>query len=364
MVMKRIVCTVTNDLNYDQRMIRICSSLSNAGYHVTLIGRKRANSKPLQERTFSQKRLPCFFDSGKMFYIEYNLRLFLALLFVRCDVLCAIDLDTILPVLFASRLRNKKRVYDAHELFCEMEEIVRRPRIYKVWKAIERYAVPKFQTGYTIGTCYAEEFRRMYGVQYGIVRNATILQPLQASTPGERYILYQGAVNHGRAFETLIPAMRSVDAKLIICGEGNFFEEANALVDRFQLHEKILFKGYVPPEQLRSYTRDAYIGITLFTNEGKSNYLSLANRFFDYMHAGVPQLAMDYPEYRLVNTEFEIATLLPDTAEQTIARALNDLLQDTAKHARLKANCNRAREVYCWQQQEITLINTYKQLLG
>lgn len=364
MVMKRIVCTVTNDLNYDQRMIRICSSLQKAGYDVTLIGRKRTSSTPLGQRPFAQKRLPCFFDRGKLFYLEYNLRLFIALLFQPCDVLCAIDLDTILPVLFASRLRRKKRVYDAHELFCEMEEIVRRPRIYRMWKAIERYAVPKFQTGYTIGTCYAEEFRRMYGVHYGIVRNATILQPLQASTPGERYILYQGAVNHGRAFETLIPAMRSVDAKLIICGEGNFFEEAKALVDRFQLNEKISFKGYVPPEQLKAYTRDAYIGMTLFTNEGKSNYLSLANRFFDYMHACVPQLAMDYPEYRLVNTEFDIATLLADTHEQTIAQALNGLLRDSDRHARMKANCVRAREVYCWQQQEITLINTYKQLLG
>ncbi|QLH47178.1 MAG: hypothetical protein HWD58_17055 [Bacteroidota bacterium] len=58
---------------------------------------------------------------------------------------------------------EKIRVYDAHELFCEMDEIVSRPPIYRIWKRIEQYVVPKFPLGYTIGACYADEFRRMYG---------------------------------------------------------------------------------------------------------------------------------------------------------------------------------------------------------
>ncbi len=37
---RRIFCTVTNDLNYDQRMIRICTSLVRAGYEVVLVGRE------------------------------------------------------------------------------------------------------------------------------------------------------------------------------------------------------------------------------------------------------------------------------------------------------------------------------------
>ena len=110
----RIVCTVTNDLNYDQRMIRICTSLTGAGYEVLLVGRRKRNSLPLKEKSFKQKRLFCFFEKGKLFYAEYNIRLFFFLLFVKLDVICAIDLDTILPCLMISKLRSKKRVYDAH----------------------------------------------------------------------------------------------------------------------------------------------------------------------------------------------------------------------------------------------------------
>jgi glycosyltransferase involved in cell wall biosynthesis len=362
MEVKRIVCTVTNDLNYDQRMIRICTSLSNAGYDLVLVGRKRRSSKPLKEQVFKQKRLYCFFDKGKLFYAEYNLRLFFYLFFIKMDAVCAIDLDTILPCLFVSKLRNKKRVYDAHELFCEMEEIVSRPMIYKIWKSIERYAVPQFKNGYTIGDCYAEEFKRMYAVDYRIVRNATVLQEYQEALNSEPYILYQGAVNEGRSFETLIPAMKQVRAQLIICGEGNFYKQAQALVDAYHLSDRIQFKGYIEPAKLKEYTKQAYIGITLFTDQGKSNYLSMANRFFDYMHSAVPQVCMAFPEYKRVNERYEISYLVEDTTIETLAHALNELLENKELHARLKSNCLEARKEYCWQEQEKTLIEFYKQL--
>src|SRR5215472_3995613 len=98
--MKRLAFTVTNDLTYDQRMIRICTSLSRGGYHVTLIGRKQKTSVALSSQPFFQKRLHCFFQKGKAFYIEHNIRLFFFLLFKRSDLICAIDLDTILPCYF------------------------------------------------------------------------------------------------------------------------------------------------------------------------------------------------------------------------------------------------------------------------
>ena len=69
-------------------------------------------------------RIFCFFDKGKLFYLEYNFRLLLFLLTHRFDVVCAIDLDTAIPVIISARLSSKPWVFDAHEYFSEMEEIV------------------------------------------------------------------------------------------------------------------------------------------------------------------------------------------------------------------------------------------------
>ncbi len=358
----RIICTVTNDLNYDQRMIRICTTLADAGYDVTLVGFKRKKSPPLVERPFKQKRLRIPAEKGKLMYFAYWINLFFYLMFSRVDIICAIDLDTILPVYYASLLRRKKRVYDAHELFTELKEVISRPLVHKMWKAIARHTVPNFPVGYTIGECYAEELKKKYGVDYEVVRNATVLKHLQLHRRSERFILYQGAVNVGRCFEQLIPAMRYVQAPLLVCGEGNFFERAKSITGQYKLDHKITFKGYVPPEQLTQYTVAATVGITLFEETSLSNRLSLANRFFDYMHFGVPQLCIKYPEYEKINEQYEVALLIDHPTPEKIAKALNKLLQDEEYYKRLRDNCIKAREKYCWQQEAKTLLNVYKRL--
>lgn len=362
MEQKRIICTVTNDLNFDQRMIRICTSLADAGYHVTLVGRKRKTSQELQPQKFNQVRLNCWFDKGKLFYVEFQIRLLVYLLRCSCDLICSIDLDSILPGYFASRWRNKIRVYDAHELFCEMDEIVSRPRVYRIWKRIERYVVPKYPLGYTIGDCYADEFRAMYGVQYEVVRNATRLYPESGSEPRGEYILYQGAVNEGRCFETLIPAMTQVNFPLLIIGKGNFFEQAQSLVKEYQLEHRIKFQGFVDPKELKLYTQGAKIGLTLFSQVGKSNYLSMANRFFDYMHAGIPQLCMDYPEYRKCLEKYPLAVLLQQTDSDSIAAALNAMLLQTDSWQWMHEQALLARKEYCWEEEEKKLLAFYKNI--
>lgn len=360
--MKKLIFTITNDCTFDQRMIRICTSLAHAGYQVELVGRKERNSIPLKEQPFQQKRLNCFFQKGKRFYIEYNLRLFFYLLFKKADLICAIDLDTILPVLFTTRLRGLKRVYDAHELFCEMKEIATRPRIYKFWKWIERVSVPHFDHNYTVNTPIADEFRRMYEKEFEVIRNMPLLRPLSIPEKKERYILYQGAVNEGRSFETLIPAMKQVNAQLVICGNGNFMEQAKQLRAEHGLEEKIIFRDKLVPDELREVTRNAWAGVTLFDKEGISNYYSLANRFSDYFHGGLPQLCVDYPVYREINNQYQIAVLISDLEPDTIAKGLNILLNDDELYNQLQQNCLRARSTLNWQEEEKKLISFYSNI--
>jgi len=309
------------------------------------------------------------------------------------DCICCIDLDTILPGYWVSRWKKIPRVYDAHELFCEMQEVVTRPFIYKIWKAVERHCVPHFRHGYTVNAPIAAEFRKMYGVEYGVIRNLPVLEPeppvpqpglsvsetdppapaakapptpdpLTPPPASQRIILYQGAVNEGRCFETLIPAMTHVDASLLICGDGNYTPQAKALVEKFGLAEKVRFKGYVLPEELKKITRTAWCGITLFDRRGMSNYYSLANRFFDYMHAGIPQLAVNYPAYQEINNWRAIAVLIDEPGVRDIADALNGLLNNTDLYDTLVDNCKLARLRYNWQEEEKQLVRFYHQILG
>lgn len=359
---KKIILTVTNDLTYDQRMMRICTSLAASGYNILLVGRKLTSSLPLSKKTFEQKRLYCWFSNGKLFYIEYNLRLFFFLLFEKADAVCAIDLDTIVPCYIISALKKIIRIYDAHELFCEMKEVVQRLRVYTFWKWIERNTVPKFKFGYTVNAPIAAEFERMYGVCYEVIMNVPFPKTIAATLNKEKYFLYQGAVNEGRCFETLIPAMQYVNAPLWICGDGNFMQQAKALVKEYDLEKKVIFKGMVLPEDLPAITANAYAGITLFDDLGKSNYFSLANRFFDYIQAGIPQLCVSYPVYEAINQQYKVALLTKTTTSTEIADNLNNLLNNTVVYHQLKQNCAEAAKFYNWQNEEKKLIAFYKKV--
>ena len=399
--MKRIYFTVTNDLVYDQRMIRICRSLAAGGYSVVLVGRRLPGSIPLREEPFLQKRLYCLFRRGKAFYIEFNLRLFIFLLFRKMDALCAIDLDTILPCLWVSRQKKIARIYDAHELFSEMKEVITRRAIKNFWTKVERYAVPQYASGYTVSRSIVEEFRKRYGVDYELIRNVPLLQdeptptpvpvpvlipgpvlnPARAalssssgdhssssgdhsSVPEKRFILYQGAVNEARGLESLIGAMRRVDVQLLICGEGNKMEACRRLTEQYGLTGKIIFRGLVGPDELRDITQKAYIGINLVERVGLNQYYSLANKFFDYIHAGLPQLTMDFPEYRLVNDQYPVGLLISDTDEKKIVYALNNLLENDVLYRMFKENCQRARHEYNWQEEEKRLLRFYQKIFG
>ncbi len=344
-------------------MRRICTSLHEAGYQVTLIGRVKSSSPKLVKRPYRQVRLRCFYEKGKLFYLEYNLRLWLYLMISRMDIVCGIDLDTLLPAFLVAKLRGKPLVYDAHEYFTEMEEVVERPGVKKAWKSLEKWIVPKVCYGYTVSKGYTDLFRKEYQVEFEIVRNATVLRELEPLEKKDRYILYQGAVNHGRGLESMVQAMHKIEAKLIVCGQGDIYDQLVRQVEEEHLEEKVSFMGYVQPEKLVDFTRGATIGLTLFEAKGLSNKYSMANRFYDYLHSGVPQIAMSYPDYKMFNEEFEVATLVDDLQPFTLASAINHLLKDKKRYELLHENALEARKVYNWQQEEKRLLGVYESVV-
>jgi glycosyltransferase involved in cell wall biosynthesis len=372
--LKTIYFTVTNDLTYDQRMIRIGHSLASNGYAVTLVGRTLPGSIPLKKELFAQKRLPCWFSRGKSFYLEFNTRLFFYLLFRKMDAVCAIDLDTILPCLFIARLKRIVRIYDAHELFSEMKEVLSRPAIKRIWDRLERYAVPRFVHGYTVSLSIADEFRKRYRSDFALIRNMPVLTAELAApanlllpgglAPGERFILYQGAVNEARGLEFLLPAMRNIAGKLVICGDGNLMQPCKELVRREGLEDKVIFTGQIEPGRLRSITARAYIGLNLVEPIGLNQIYSLANKFFDYMHAAVPQVTMDFPEYRRINDEFAIGVLVDSLGEKKLADAINNLWQNDVLYRMLQDNCKQARLSYNWQEEEKKLFRFYQKIFN
>ncbi|MEQ9186832.1 MAG: glycosyltransferase [Cryomorphaceae bacterium] len=360
--MKHIVFTVTNDLTYDQRMQRICTALTESGFECTLIGRERSTSSALDEYPFKQVRLRCWFEKGKLFYLEYNIRLFFTLLTMRPYAFCAIDLDTALPVYCVAKIQRKAFVFDSHEYFSELEEVVTRPLVHKVWQWVERFVMKRFDAAYTISDGYAKLFLERYGATFQVIRNVPIRRELPSTTP-EPYVIYQGALNVGRGLEESVRAMKDIDGlSFKIFGEGPMRTKLEDLIRSEKLQDKVELCGAVSPAALRDFTCKAFAGFTLFSARGLHHQHSLANRFFDYVHAGIPQIAINHTEYRNFNEEYDIALLIDGARVSNIQQALLKLQTNATLYSRLKDNCSRAAKENNWQNESKTLIQLYQSI--
>jgi glycosyltransferase involved in cell wall biosynthesis len=90
--------------------------------------------------------------------------------------------------------------------------------------------------------------------------------------------------------------------------------------------------------------------------------VSLANRFFDFIHAGVPQICSDLPAYREINERYDIALLVEKPTIENIANGLNKLMCDELLYARLSSNCQRAARDLNWQHEQVILREFYSSL--
>ena len=372
---KRIIFTVTNDLRYDQRMLRICTTLSAAGYAVALVGRHLSTSIPLQNQPYQQIRLKhLLFTAGKLFYLEYNLRLLFFLLFQRFDAVCSIDLDTSIPGIIAAKIKNKPHLFDAHELFTHTPEVARRKSIQKIWEAVQKFTFKHTNAAFTVGPAIAQYFEEKYNRPVAVVRNMpiksgatnTINPPSPAwqskidALQGQRFILYQGALNEARGLEALIQAMSEITAILVLAGEGDLSQTLRNLTQSLNLEHKVIFLGMIPPNELPQLTKQAYIGYNVSQNAGLSYFLSLNNKFFDYTKALLPSLINPFPEYLALMKEFEVGLPTEPTLEDIVKQA-NQLFTDQLLYDKIKSNCKLASEKWTWENETPTLVNIFQQ---
>lgn len=358
--LKRISFTVVNDLSYDQRMHRICGTLSLAGYSVTLIGRRLPDSKALPELPFTCVRLPFFFRSGKAFYLELQFRLFWYLLFHRFDVYGAIDLDTALPNLLVAKLKGKKWVYDAHEYFTEVPEVVDRPAVQKVWLWIEKFCIPKADLAYTVSAGLADLFEKRYGKQFAVIRNLPSRMPwsgIQKEEPP--FILYQGALNEGRCLEMLLPAIKGLPLQLRIAGEGDLSVALRQLCRDLGMEEQVKFLGYQSPGELQHLTPRAWLGFNVLENRGLSYYHSLSNKCFDYLQAGVPCMCSPFPEYLLLAQEYP-ALIFAAAHSEEIRLVITQLIEHPEIYQQLAEACIPAAQNLNWESEEPILLDLYE----
>mgnify|MGYP006266488463 CR=1 FL=1 len=350
-------------------MYRIATSLSQR-YRVGLMGRMLPGSPALPRSwPFEGIRLPTRAQKGKSFYAEHNWRLYHALIEQKPDLIGAVDADTLMACSQAARRLAVPLVYDSHEYFTQVPELEGRPWVRAIWHGLEKRCIRPARLCYTVNEALASVLSQRLGKSFGSIRNVPLLhgameEEMQegAMELPERFVLYQGALNAGRGLEMLLDiAAQMPDLQVVLCGEGDLSRALRQQKERLGLGDRVQFLGRISPSQLRRITRQAFLGYNVLAPMGLSYYYSLANKFFDYMHAGIPSLNSAFPAYEKIisstgcgwTTAFDV---------DDVKAALSYAWSHPEETRQVGWQALQAAPQYCWENEEKKLLQLYDSL--
>ncbi|MEM8901106.1 MAG: glycosyltransferase [Bacteroidota bacterium] len=363
-----IYLSVINDLHGDQRIHRIASSLREAGHEVHVVGRILPSSQALSDRQYHTHRLTCWFHKGKWFYLEYNIRLFFFLLRQKVSLLNANDLDTLLANYLVSRLKSIPLVYDSHEYFTEVPELIERRGTRAIWLRLEKWLLPKADLMYTVNHSISRIYVEKYDREVGVIRNLPTKKELPEIKKYESpTLIYQGALNVGRGLELMVATMEFLEEfQLVIIGKGDIGEQLAEEVEGLAWKERIFLKGFVPFEKLAEITPQAHIGLSIEEDRGGNYHYASPNKVYDYLQAGIPVIVSDLPEMRKLVLEYDCGLVLrnDERTPKKLAEVIRSFWENQKMYWEKTQNALTAAETLIWENEQKQLLAYYQSALA
>lgn len=376
---KRVVFALTNNPYRDRRVLRLAITLSQNGYQVRLIGLEWPNQlkdfNSLEDTyNLTVQLLKTNQFQGKLAYWNWFWLFLKAIFFAPEKYVVAIDLDTLPAVVIAAKLRGKKVLFDAHEIFSELPEVVNRPITQFIWQQLERWAIPLTEGMITVSQPYAGWYSPLK-LPSAIIENRpdflfskidqtspqTVDSPFSNNNP---YWVYLGAVNHKRGLEPLLAAAEKLPAlNLLIIGEGDLLSTLKHQYQHLIQEGRVLFTGFLSDQQWPELVRNAQIGYLILEDAGFSYCYSLANKVYDYLNLGIPILVPPFPAYSKLILSTQAGIILNATQGEII-QTYHQLQSNTQLVKQLKENAEKCKGQYLWPTQAQLWLDTFNEFMS
>ena len=348
----RVAVLVSNDLTYDQRVSKICDSLQHKKWEVQLVGVLKTESTSIQ-RTYSTNRLRVFFSKGPLFYFMLNVRMFFYLLFHKTEIIWANDLDVLWSAVLIKKLRGAKIIYDSHEYYTEAEGLTGRERIKAFWTRIEERCIPHVDLFITVNESIAEIYREKYNREVLVQRNMPILVEDECEREElfeVKTVVLQGAyIDPDRGGMELVEAFQYLEGiQLLIVGAGRDLENIKRRIVELQLEEKVKVLPRMSYLELKQLTQRVHLGVSLDKPLHLNYTLSLPNKLFDYIHAGVPVLVSNLLEPARIVNEYGVGEVVSEVTPKAIAVGIQIVL-NSPSYNEYKTATKKAKSALHWQ---------------
>ena len=354
---------------YDTRIfLKMCRSLVTAGYGVVLVvadgrGGEEKEGVRIVDVGKSKGRLDRMLGATR--------RVLTQALKLDADIYHLHDPE-LLPAGLALKRRGKRVVFDAHEDL--PQQILSKTYLHRAtrrilsWSAgaFERFACRRLDGVVAATPTIRDKFKRT-GISCIDINNFPMLGELDSNIPWQQKameVCYIGSIFASRGIREIVSAMALAKTNVRLVLGGSFSEQhIRAEVEKMPGWEAVDQLGFLSRSQVRDVLQRSIGGlVTLHPTPAYVDALPV--KMFEYMSAGLPVIASDFPLWREIIVGSGCGICVDPLDPSAIAVAIDRLVENPDFAREMGANGRRAaHERYNWDIEEKKLLLLYSKLL-
>ncbi len=200
-----------------------------------------------------------------------------------------------------------------------------------------------------------------------LIQNFPILTDIVSLSKSNQQdsIFYLGDITLVRGLKEVVQAVdilnRSHKVKFILGGRFNpkTLEDDLKLESGWKYTE---FVGWVGKEEFMEYAERSYVGVVTF-HPIPNHVEAQPNKLFEYMHAGLPVIASNFPLWGEIVEKNKCGLLVNPLDPSEISKAISWIIDNPKEAQKMGENGRRAvLEKYNWANEEKKLIKLYNNL--
>lgn len=370
----RICDTVTNSVWFDPRVIKQIDQYSSyEDVDLFIVGKKCPRYKEEEVAKLPGKvelvKPPKKFVRSFFIHLWDFWTMSRAIIRTKADIIHANDLDALVPAYIAARKLKCKLIYDSHEIFLQNNWVVKKRIYYYFWKFFEPRIIKKVDLVVCVSNAAADYLSDLYKIERPMVVTNCVNRIKTNKEPCKHdgfEVLMHGQFYEGRGYDLMAQAAKlstNPDIKYVFRGFGRMETELRKYVEDNNL-SNVIFYPPVKTREILESASSSHVGVAITVPYCLNFKLSVSNKIFEYLGAGLPVIMSDIPEHRYLNDKYQFGIVLEELTPECLHKAVLKLYNDKQFYAQCVRNAQRLSEELCWEVEFKKLYEAEQKMLS
>jgi len=371
--MNKEICVLTSvHPVFDTRIFhKQITTLTNAGYNITLIAQHNKTETIEEIKIIPLPRPKNKIERFcKLSYLAYK-----KALQQNADIYHFHDPELI-PWVIILKLKTKKIIiYDIHENVSGqilakkwLPHITRYPIAY-IYKLFENLAIKFFDFIIVAGDDIKSQNSKIIVIRnYPFKKESLINNSNLKKVTQKLHCIYIGGISEDRCIKEILESLNYLKIPILFtiigsCKNKEYLQSLKSLIKTQKKHQ-IQLIDQLPYRKAMQYLKSVDVGfILLKPNPNNITAASRNNKLYEYMAAGLPVIASDFPLWKKIIEKNYCGICIDPSNPEKIAKAIEYLIKHPDEAKKMGGNGKKAvLEKYNWENESKKLLKTYKNL--